>query len=694
MAGVSGTGSNTTTPRVGEQRVETDAKPEVRTSTDEGKVADADQFDRSGGSSVDVARPGAADVVVRDATLEAEARDRLRLELADGRPRGTGVRASSSLAAPAPVTSAKAAPPPTAKQLIEAAPNTFDLATRQLEAGDGAAAANILAEGAKTLRAGIPGAGSPEKDVLETLANNMDRRAQAYRQTHPDDVMAAAGSLNLYARNATIIGEGIAAKHPEYGQLLQQVGRDSKVQAELLYGSAANTKSMIGRGVAKTYRDIVNASFDHDIANTGSINNFFTGSRDELERDKAKMNTVFDYMDTKMQNEGLSFHEAWHSMFEDNHIPKQGTLPGFATPHDAAAFLRDHESTKGLLAPMAELSEGILHDDAKKVDRARGEMVESLRENGQWNIAKQVLEDYKANPRTPDGEAEAGKLTDNERSEYWKAKATEFATEDLPVLLLTGVVTGGAGLGARALATTAGWGVRAARTAQVATELATFVPTERVLSDAINGKRADWSASGLARDYALTIGGYGLFRALGAGWKAIRSPSQIKPNLGADAARVAEGRATNLPANEAKENIRALTRENESAQTLAQNGYHVVQNPPIPGGGAAGVKMPDYRIGGHLFDNYAPNGSSARNIWTNVQGKVQAEQARRIVLNLDDSKVTMEALQKQFAEWPIEGLEQLLIVRGGKVTNFPLPKPPSSGPWITPGAYPHQEADR
>lgn len=678
MSGVGGvSGPTRVTGTQAEERVESGPAPQGQSDV-------ADGFERGAGVAVADARPGSGtDRVARRPELEREVQARLRSEISGAAPAGEVAAADGAAAAE---------PPLTPRELIESAPNTFDLAARQLDAGDGAAAADILADGARTLREGMEGAGRPERDVLETLANNMDKRASAYRQEHPDDIIGAAGSLSLYGRNATIIGEGIAEDHPEYGELLQQVGRDSQIQAQMLAQAGRNTKSMIGRGVSQTYRDIVNASFDHDIANTGSINNFFTGSRDELEADKAKMNQVFDYVDQKMEREGLTFDEAWHGMFDDHRIPDRGVLPDFATPHDAAAFLRDHDATKGLLAPMADLSAGIVDGDDGKVDRARGQIVESLRENGQWGIAKQVLDNYQQGARTDEGRADAQRLVDNESGEFWKAKATEFATEDLPVLLLTGVVSGGAGLGARALAGAAGWGTRAARATQIATEIGTFVPTERVLSDAINGRRADWSAEGMARDYALTAGGYGLFRALGAGWKALRAPRQVRPGA-ADASRVAGGRPTNVPANEAPENIRALRLENESAQTLARNGYDIIQNPRIPGGGGSGVKMPDYRIGGHLFDNYAPTSGSARNIWTNVQGKVQAEQARRIVLNLDDSAVSMDKIRQQFADWPIEGLEQLLIVRGGRVTNLALPRPSGPTPWITPGAYPHREQD-
>lgn len=607
------------------------------------------------------------------------------------------VRAGSNTEAPAPVSRLSAPTPttpvsPSPQQLIHDSKNTFDLATRQLEAGNGEAAAEILSKAAVTLRASSAQARPPQKGVLEELANNMDARASAYRKTTPDDALGAAGSLNLYGNNALKIAEGLKKSYPGYATLMEQVGRDSKIQAQIVAQTAANTKSMVGLGVSKMYRSIVLASFDKEIKNGSSIHNAIFHDVDKLKTDRQKMVQVFDYIDKKMQNEGLTFHEAWDHMFRNNTMfMPASVMPGFVSENDAATFLRDHKTSSGMLAPMAGMSQAIMQGNPAGIDKANADLIASLRQHDQWAIAGQVLKDFAANANSSEGKAEAARLQGNESGEYWKAKAFQFAREDLPVLLLTGAVTGGVGAGARTLAGLAGWGARAARTAQVASELVTFVPTERLLNEAINGRGADWSAKGLARDYALTVASFGMFRALGAAWTAMRGSNLIGPTLAEDASRLAGGRPTKVPPKESAENIRALTRENETAQTLSRAGYDVIQNPPIPGGGGKGVKMPDYSINGQLFDNVAPNTDLARGIWARVQQKVTANQARRIVLTLDDSKVTMDALRKQFADWPIEGLEQIIVVRGGKITNLPFVRPPSPGPWITPGAYPHQD---
>lgn len=75
-----------------------------------------------------------------------------------------------------------------------------------------------------------------------------------------------------------------------------------------------------------------------------------------------------------------------------------------------------------------------------------------------------------------------------------------------------------------------------------------------------------------------------------------------------------------------------FTRENESAQILAQNGYRVDQNPRDH----HAISNPDYEIEGRPFDSYAPGANkSARGIWSYLkEDKVDKLQTSRVVLNL------------------------------------------------------------
>ena len=109
-----------------------------------------------------------------------------------------------------------------------------------------------------------------------------------------------------------------------------------------------------------------------------------------------------------------------------------------------------------------------------------------------------------------------------------------------------------------------------------------------------------------------------------------------------------------------------LRRENESAALLAQAGYEVEQNPNIPGT----RKKPDYIVEGLVFDCYAPNKSNPRAIWSSVTEKIEEEQTQRIILNLDDSSVDMQALRDQFNNYPIPNLKEVIIIKQGQISHL------------------------
>ena len=126
------------------------------------------------------------------------------------------------------------------------------------------------------------------------------------------------------------------------------------------------------------------------------------------------------------------------------------------------------------------------------------------------------------------------------------------------------------------------------------------------------------------------------------------------------------GRPNKPDANEKHpENLRSAQRENESARILADNGYDVEQRPaPL------NRKKPDYKLNGEYADCYAPSTDNVRNIRDTIVRKVNEGQADRIVLNLDDSPVTLEAMKKHLSENPIAGMKELIIIKGGKPTPF------------------------
>ena len=127
------------------------------------------------------------------------------------------------------------------------------------------------------------------------------------------------------------------------------------------------------------------------------------------------------------------------------------------------------------------------------------------------------------------------------------------------------------------------------------------------------------------------------------------------------------GRPTPLRANDKDgDNLRAIERENESARILAENGYDVEQNPVT----RLNRKNPDYKLDGEYADCYAPNTDNPVNIVDRIAGKVNKEQASRIVLNLDDSRVELDALKKQLLENPIAKLKDIIVIRDKKIILF------------------------
>ncbi|MEV7230301.1 hypothetical protein AB0M79_25275 [Polymorphospora sp. NPDC051019] len=126
---------------------------------------------------------------------------------------------------------------------------------------------------------------------------------------------------------------------------------------------------------------------------------------------------------------------------------------------------------------------------------------------------------------------------------------------------------------------------------------------------------------------------------------------------------------------------RSLQLENECADTLAHKGYQVHQNPTRPeiaearhntGDTGSPDKDPDYLIEGHVFDCYSPKPTKPpRGVWSEVRDKIDSRQTQRVVLNLENWRGDLGALQKQFDDWPIPNLKELsALTRGGATLEF------------------------
>jgi hypothetical protein len=143
--------------------------------------------------------------------------------------------------------------------------------------------------------------------------------------------------------------------------------------------------------------------------------------------------------------------------------------------------------------------------------------------------------------------------------------------------------------------------------------------------------------------------------------RGTREPGRTTPSGKPDPGRKPRGRRTK--SHPTKKSARPLRRENESADTLAENGYDVEQNPPTRANG----KNPDYRIEGEYFDCYAPETGSLDNIRVKMSSKVSSGQADRVIFNMNDTPASMEAVSGMLRRKPIAGLKEVLVVKDGKV---------------------------
>jgi len=137
------------------------------------------------------------------------------------------------------------------------------------------------------------------------------------------------------------------------------------------------------------------------------------------------------------------------------------------------------------------------------------------------------------------------------------------------------------------------------------------------------------------------------------------------PSRSPDALAVPRGVPARIGPKDDADTARGRRRENEGAQALARLGYDVEQNPAVPG-----VKKPDYRIEGKIFDAHAPQTSRARNIAGTIRGKVEEEKTFRLLVHLDDSAVAIDDLREQLQAWPIPRLEEVLVLKAGQITRL------------------------
>jgi hypothetical protein len=161
-------------------------------------------------------------------------------------------------------------------------------------------------------------------------------------------------------------------------------------------------------------------------------------------------------------------------------------------------------------------------------------------------------------------------------------------------------------------------------------------------------------------------------------------PSRTMPSSKADPNAKPHGKPEPIKDKEDSITKAAKTRQNESAEILAKAGYEIDQLPDLTRRDRMSnpwfksTKKPDYLIEGEIFDCYAPrSGTSAENIVEHIRkNKVDQGQARRIVLNMEDSKVTLEDVHYQLINRPVRDLQEVIAIKDGKVFHlYPNSKP-------------------
>lgn len=144
--------------------------------------------------------------------------------------------------------------------------------------------------------------------------------------------------------------------------------------------------------------------------------------------------------------------------------------------------------------------------------------------------------------------------------------------------------------------------------------------------------------------------------------------NRIKPSKLYNADAKPRGKPTKISEKMDSSTKRSLLRENEAAETLAKNGYDIEQNPVVK----KTAKNPDYIIEGEIFDCYSPaENTKPRNIASTIEEKVvKNNQTKRVVLNLNDWKGDIQILVKQLKDYPIEGLEEVIVVQNEKIQSI------------------------
>ena len=113
---------------------------------------------------------------------------------------------------------------------------------------------------------------------------------------------------------------------------------------------------------------------------------------------------------------------------------------------------------------------------------------------------------------------------------------------------------------------------------------------------------------------------------------------------------------------------RGTQRQNETAKLLADEGCDIEMLPEDETNtyGLKEKSKPDYLIEGEVYDCYSPSTGNMNTIRKEISGKTK-EQAPNIVMNLDDSPLSIEQLVDNLKGNKITRLKKLIVIKDGKV---------------------------
>ncbi len=159
--------------------------------------------------------------------------------------------------------------------------------------------------------------------------------------------------------------------------------------------------------------------------------------------------------------------------------------------------------------------------------------------------------------------------------------------------------------------------------------------------------------------------------------------NSTKPSLIPDESRMPQGVPEKVPNKGSIDSIRGMNKQEETANLLAKKGYNVELQPKITAEdivrepSLVSGKNPDFRVEGKIFDNLAikenplsnPKNLSM-NTRTSIAKKIGGGQTTRIVLNLDESKLSLQDFKQVLLDNPIKELKEIIVVKKGEIIHF------------------------